>query len=151
MKDTVTLNDWSSLEVFGIRSLSRERCAYSLRVVCDLNEDGRRLVSQLLDVEEGAFAPQWNSTVGGKPAVASVMLPVGIFNDLATFASFEAGALAVIDGFGQLIAIFDQDRMRQYEDAAKGSLEVTIRRNPATGSLAPRVGSFNVHMATGRA
>lgn len=151
MKDTVSLSDWNSLEVFGIRSLSRERCAYSLRVVCDLNEDGRRLVSQLLDVDEGAFASQWNSMVDGKPAVASVMLPIGMFDDLAMFASFEAGALAIIKGFGQLMAVFDQERMRQYEEAAKGSLDVTIRRNPATGSHAPRVGSFNVHMATGRA
>lgn len=149
--DTISLNDWNSLEVFGIRSLTRERCAYSMRVACDLNEDGRRVVSQLLDIDEGAFARQWNSTVNGKPAVASVMLPVSLFDDLATFASFESGALAVIKGFGQLMAIYGHERMRQYEEAAKGALDVIIRRSPAIGSRAPRVGSFNVHMATGRA
>jgi hypothetical protein len=153
MKGSIQLYNWASLEQFGIQFLTGERCVYSLRLLCDLNEAGRKVIAEYLDVAETSFRPAMNETVGGQPAVASVMLPRACFTELATFASYQAGALAVIVGNGSLLAVFDSARLKQYDDLAAtlADSNVHVHRNPNLTSDAPRVGSFNVHLATGHA
>jgi hypothetical protein len=40
-----TINNWRDLEQFGIRSLTAESCNYSMRMLCDLTEQGKQIVA----------------------------------------------------------------------------------------------------------
>ncbi|KWU17955.1 hypothetical protein [Burkholderia cenocepacia] len=152
MKGSIQLYSWGDLKHFGVRYLTGERCVYSQRLLCDLNEDGRKLLASYLDVAETAFRPARNpgQSINDKPAVASTMIPRVCFTELATFASYEAGALAVIVGNGSVLAVFDAARLQQYQDASIPLTDnnVHVHLNPALSSTAPRVGSFNCHMAS---
>lgn len=78
-----TITSFRDFEAYGINSLTGEACRYGQRILCDVNEDGKKLLEEFLCVS--LTARNWNSTVNKKPAVASVMLPYGILQDLATF------------------------------------------------------------------
>lgn len=152
-RDTIVLRQWSDLEQFGIHCLTGEACAFSMRLLCDVNEDGLALLADFWGVPELEAAPPMNHTVNKKPAIGSVMLARSCFHDLAHFAFFADGALAYYDAnanertYGQeLIGIYSEDRLKQYVDN-----NMNLRRNHALASRQPRVGSRNVHQATGRA
>lgn len=81
MNGTVTMNR-DRLMDYGINLLTGEACSYSLRILCDLSEEGKQVITQWLGLKEDAFLENWNSYVGEKPAVASIMIPRGCFQDL---------------------------------------------------------------------
>lgn len=148
-----SVNNLAGLAQFGINALTGEACAFSLRVLCDVNEDGENLLKDYFGTPGMQLADPWNSTVNGAPSVGSVMLPRSIAMDLATFALFRAGALAVVTtAGGHTTGIFDKERFADYEklSAADPVRGFSILRNPQLGSHAPMQGSRNVHAATGR-
>mgnify|MGYP000925854621 CR=1 FL=1 len=83
-------NGWKDLEKYGIKSLTGEACAYSMRLLCDLNEDGAKVLASFfgatLSFTEGS---NWNSMVNDKPARYSVLLPRGILDELRQFIIFS--------------------------------------------------------------
>ena len=89
-----TISDWNDLKEYGIQFLTGERCGYSMRILCDLNEDGKKLIESFfcMKVDEN----NWNNTVNGKPAVASVMIPYDLFKQLATYCLFHVGNYAMV-------------------------------------------------------
>jgi len=78
-----TICSFRDLESYGINPLTGEACRYGQRILCDVNEDGKRLLEEFLSVE--LTSRNWNSKVNGKDAIASIMLPYGILQDLAAF------------------------------------------------------------------
>lgn len=86
---TRRLEGWRDLEQFGIRILTGEACAYGMRVLCDLTEEGLRHVENFFSV----LCPNenWNSS-----AVKSVLLPRSLFIDLAAFVLLETGSEVVV-------------------------------------------------------
>lgn len=147
------VHTWNDLEQFGINCLTGEACAYSQRLLCDVNDDGAKLMADYLGIDFRGFADNWNSQVNGKPAVGSVMLHRDSLQQVAVFAMFRAGALAVYTAGGDLTPICDSERMQQYVsymNSASTIESVRLFRNPTTSSIAPREGSRNVHAATGR-
>ena len=74
----------------GIEYLTAESCAFSMRVLCDLNEDGVALIKDFFGAEP--VQPNWNSRVADKPAVRSIMLTPFAFTDLWIHGMLRKGA-----------------------------------------------------------
>lgn len=131
----------------GINPLTGEACAYSQRVLCDVSEAGRELLQDFFGVQTFATHPNMNSLVGEAPAIGSVMLARNLWRDLAAYYAFSSGALAYVTApDGAMMLLYEEALADRY--AAHPEFELT--RNPTIGATAPRVGSRNVHIATGR-
>lgn len=149
--DSIQIHDWHDMNQFGINVLTGESCAFGMRLLCDLNEDGVVLINDYFGIN-GAFNANWNSEVDGKLAIASVMLPRELLMPLARFALFRRGALAIAQSPantllpGAIVGIFSAERLAEYD--AHGGTNFSIQRNPrGTG---PGIGSRNTHAMSGR-
>lgn len=154
MNNTLTpVRGWGDLKQFGIGYLTGESCAYSMRMLCDVNEDGQALLADFFGMSGIQLDKNWNSTVGDKPAIGSILLVHDLVLKIAQFAFYRAGALAVVVGLGEMTPVFEQELLDRYTELAERyqSSERSIRRNPAVRSNAPMVGSRNVHAFSGRA
>ena len=89
MDGTKVISNWQDLEQYGIMALTGEACTLSMRLLCDLTQEGANVVTRFLGggltFNEG-FA--WNSR-----GVTSVMLPTNIYPELGAF------CLHVVDGY----------------------------------------------------
>lgn len=158
-KHFTPVSNFRDLAQFGITGLTGEACAYSMRTLCDVNEEGKELLAQFFGISELVLNKNWNQTVNDKPAVGSIMLTHDIVPKLAQFAFFREGALAVVVVSGSLYVnsvngIFDADRINEYRafiDAHPNERTHSLLTNHALSSGAPTSGSRNVHQATGRA
>lgn len=142
---------FGDLRQFGIANLTGEACAYSMRQLCDVNEDGKALLEAYFGIGL-QLGDRYNSEVFGKPSVGSLMLNSFSAQDIAQFAFFRAGALAVVvTNDRDMHGVFDEERLKAYEDyVEKYPKSTSLRRNFALNSTAPRVGDRMVHTATGR-
>jgi hypothetical protein len=149
--DTIHVSSWQDMTQFGINCLTGEACAYAMRLLCDLNEDGAGLMMDYLGVP--MLGKNWNSMVDGKPAVASVMLHRSSVLQIAEFALMRRSPKAIVYKGGEAImGVFTQHMFEQYmklvEDWPNTTGKWTIRT--IGRSSQPHVGSRNVHAATGR-
>lgn len=96
------IRSWADLRQFGINALTGEACAYNLRLLCDVSEQGATHVAAFLGLPVGTkFNENWNTMVGDQPAIGSVMLPRSIMIDLAAFiARREIDPDAIVYGVG---------------------------------------------------
>ena len=149
--ESIQVSSWMDLQQFGIQYLTGEACTYSLRILCDLSEEGCLLVCDYLGLPpDTKFAANWNSMVGSAPAVASVMLARDSVRQIAHFAFFRMGALAMLTKHGTYVGIFDADLLERYVKliAENPDMGYDLYRNTRTGN--PAEGSRNVHAMTGR-
>lgn len=72
------------LEEFGIVVLTGEACSLTYRVLCDLTDQGKRVIEKCLSVE--IRSEPWNSGSKNHPHVASIMLTSDMVVPLAVFA-----------------------------------------------------------------
>jgi len=79
------------LEQFGVIPLTGEGCGLAMRILCDLTEEGVKLIREFMRVEPTAHP--WNSK-----GVKSIMLPRCIFRDLWIFAHVRADTANVFLG-----------------------------------------------------
>jgi hypothetical protein len=83
---------WQDLAEYGIEVLTGEACLIGARYLCDLDEQGARIVRALLGLPHDArLAESWNTSGRIGPHVASIKLPTDLFNQLAVFCLFDAG------------------------------------------------------------
>ena len=89
------------LRELGIELLTGEACAYSMRLLCDLNEDGMMLINKAFgtffmvspaqpekkryEVYVNGMMRKHNSQVNGKSSVASIMLSHVMIDELVKF------------------------------------------------------------------
>lgn len=143
------ITSWDELKAAaGIAALTGEACAYSQRLLCDVNADGLALLEDFFGAPGLTLAPPWNSSVNDKPSVGSIMLARALLVPLAEFLLASQGALALLFAHGKLVGgIFDTELLASY--AQSGSETFDLRRlhrpNPASS-----VGSRNIHQATSR-
>lgn len=143
---TIVYN-WRDLEQFGIRTLTGEACAYSMRLLCDLNDEGVSLLMDYFGLGGNPFFPSpWNSTVNGKPAIASVMLDKTLLQSIALFICWREGYAGAVVTPNHAIVGCDAETLAKYENAGIEGLRVY--RNPKANG--PHSGSRNIHAATGR-
>lgn len=146
-----TLNRISDLEQYGLEYLTGEACALSQRLLFDMNEDGVALVAEYFGIPTyplPAFAPNWISTVNGKPAVASILLPrtPEFYRDLFKFLLFREGYEVVVAYDGAAIGATEAEAEDSGYCLAPG---VSVHHNPRIPGQ-PSIGTRNVHAMSGR-
>jgi hypothetical protein len=151
-KTSIAISGLAGLEYFGIKPLTGEACAYSQRVLCDVNEAGRALLAEYFGIPDLVLARPMNSTVESAPSVGSLMLTRDSWVGLAKFAVFYHGGLAYTEtGVQGITGIFCEKLLARYEEFASSFSEgVQLTRNHARTTSVPHVGSRNMHQMTGR-
>jgi hypothetical protein len=149
------IRSWFDLERYGICFLTGEACAYGLRLLFDLNLDGVRLISNFLGIRynddgSNAFAANWNSKVNGQPAIRSVLLPSGIFQELTIFCLFHAEKVygICIQRDGSIIGLARKE-FDQYKEIFKEDTGMKFRYNIASHHQEV-VDGRNIHQMSGR-
>lgn len=152
------INSWSDLQQYGINCLTGEACAYSIRLLCDLNDDGVQTIRDFFGMQivlnpAVQFAANWNSSVVGKPAIASIMLPRSIFPDLVRFLLFNLHKCDYVvekAGGNGYVGYTDADLAEYGKTADEAALmyQGAMWRNPKNPSASQ--GSRNVHQMSGR-
>lgn len=99
------LSNWRDLEDFGIDMLTGEACGLSMRLLCDVTERGKVLIERFfggtITVKPGS---NWNGGNKADPHVGSILLPSGVFSDLAAF------CLIIDAGAGENVATCEDGR-----------------------------------------
>ena len=94
---TKSVSSWEDMERYGVFALTGEACTLSMRLLCDVDSNGRQLLTKFLGgnvtLDPGS---NWNSSKG---ACSSIMLPHGILCELGAF------ALHVVDGFKVVVRL----------------------------------------------
>ncbi len=148
-------NSWSDFKEYGINFLTGEACGYSMRLLCDLSRPGEELIATFLGLPSATtFNPNWNSMVGDAPAVASIMLPHGLFKDLARFIAYHvlnhAHVLEQPDGS---VHSYPEGYMESRGLTLEKAQELLVGKwytNPALGRTGEVVGGRCVHAMSGR-
>lgn len=127
----------------GINLLTGEACGLGMRVLCDITEAGRRLLTEILGVVEITPAGQWNGREG---TVGSVMIPRDLFRTILVFGLLKNPKVRYVyvcsDG---LYAPEDEDEEERIKDMDWLKVETCVRkRGTAPG------GMRNRHEFTGR-
>lgn len=141
------LRNFSDLREFGINPLTGEACPWSQRLLCDLNERGRRIVLDMLGCDIGPLPHNWN---GG--AEFSMMLPMAVLDiDVPLWCLISIGYTEFVvskDGLCGRDAGDTDEEWEQYFDTLQ-MLSREPRKIWPTGG--PRRGSRMVHAISGRA
>ena len=85
--------NWDALHEYGVIALTGEACSLMYRILCDLTENGKRVVQRCLGVE--IQSESWNHGSDADPHVASIMLTQEMLVPLAVFALLESGCREV--------------------------------------------------------
>jgi len=142
-KYPVTIRNWSGLQSFGINALTGESCAIGLRLLCDLNIDGVRLMQAYLGNNiESQAGSNWNSQVNGKDAIASIMIGKYSLEDLAIFALSFYGYQSIFTTNGVISGFIDCDDNREHREYYR---QASDRHYKGTGK-----DSRNTHQFSGR-
>jgi len=108
-----TVSHWDGLREFGIDLLTGEACSLMYRLLCDLTQNGKRIVERCLSVQ--IQSENWNGGSQADPHVASIMLTHEMFVPLAVFALLESGCREVWIKEGAVIGIEPSDTADQVE------------------------------------
>jgi hypothetical protein len=146
---SVHIVGWGDLKQFGINSLTGEACGYSMRLLCDLSEEGADLIRRFFGMPyNSSLCEPWNSKVDAAPTTASIMLPRGIFDDLCQYILFSQDMEVAIkspDGTWSGYADFSP-AVESMVTTVASDKSWSVRRNPRVGTPGDR----NQHAFTGR-
>jgi hypothetical protein len=143
-----TINNWQQLSEFGIVILTGEACGLSYRFLCDLTEQGKKIVEKCLGQKFTGCVEQWNSGPKTNPHVTSIMLPPEMFGPLAVFCLLESGCIEAwnIRGEGVIGIEVTDNRDQCVEFITKWHGTEKVRRFAYQGTAGHR----NVHQMSGR-
>ena len=152
-----TLHNVNDLTDYGLKPLTGEADAYSRRTLCDLSDEGVILLTAYFGLTHTteacrAFPENWNSTVGDKPAVASVMLARGTMDDLMVFALLHVERCDYVmqTPGGQFSGFNEGDQYGENYLRCALPEGYHLHHNEAKRSHAPQVEGRNVHAMSGR-
>jgi len=135
-----TIARWDHLRPFGINMLTGEACSLMYRVLCDITEDGKRVIEKCLSCE--LRPPEnWNSG-----AVGSIMLTREMLVPVAVFALLEAGCREVYIVDGTVVGMEPDDTAESVARFRRHYGDRIGRRFAYTGPHQDR----NQHQMTGR-
>jgi hypothetical protein len=149
------IHNMHDLEKYGLNYLTGEACAYGMRVLFDLNDDGKALLTKFWSCAYIDIYPRMNNKVNGQPATGSVMLTHQMLAPLCEFIMFDIEQVDFIAiGNGDYHGYMNTDQNRYGEDDVATVMEnagYKIHRNwKRMNSSQPSVGDRNVHAMTGR-
>lgn len=140
---------WNELRPFGIDPLTGEACGLSYRILCDVTQQGKRVIQKALGVVNLELTENWNRGDPNDPPVGSIMLAPELLIPLAIFALLEHGCCEVwrtkSDG---LIGIESTDAPERIEAVRRLYMDGDnlMRRYAYTGTAGDR----NRHQMSGR-
>lgn len=167
-----TINCLRDLDPFGIHPLTGEADNLSFRELCDVTEQGQRIVAETYGLRAQPCRGNWNH--GDPPHVGSVMLPHGAWRDLGIVALLTEGHChTVLLSFTGLWGLQAEEEYRRAEwDWADTSQEPVLHKaaqiyrdgewmdwpEDAYGKVGrvfsfgdhPRQGTRNLHAMSGR-
>jgi hypothetical protein len=108
-----TVANWDALSAYGIIALTGEACSLMYRILCDLTENGKRIVERCLSVQ--IQSENWNHGSDTEPHKASIMLTHEMLLPLAVFALLESGCCEVWITDGAAIGIEPGDTVDEVE------------------------------------
>ena len=142
-----TISCFNDLLPFGIDPLTGEACGLSYRILCDVTENGRTILSKALGIPNLTLPEPWNRGTTTEPHVGSVMLAFEMLVPLAVFALLESGCKEVwLVRDGGVIGI-EPDDLPEFIDANRQLVGDRMARTLAYRGTA---GDRNVHMMSGR-
>jgi hypothetical protein len=141
-----TISGWDGLREYGINALTGEACAYGMRILCDVNEDGKQILESFFSMS--VTSRNWNSTVNGKPAVGSVMLHRVMFEPLATFILLHVKKCYAVASGTWLFGITGMDR--EHYEKYKNQDGMRFFLNWSSGDSSVSRDGRNVHQISGR-
>lgn len=103
------------LTQFGINALTGESCGFGLRMLCDVTEQGKSLLTDYFGCANLDLSPAWNSHTNGEPVVGSIMLSHQLLRPLAEFVFFTKGALAIMSNSQEVMGLFTAEEVALYE------------------------------------
>ena len=106
-----TIRNWDDLRHYGINFLTGEACAVGKRLLCDVSDQGRKLLCSIFGLPPNTtFAENWNSQVNGDPAVGSIFLPHHLFAFISAMVLLQTGCkCAVVLATGEVYGIEPDD------------------------------------------
>ena len=135
-----TVSSWDHLRPFGIVALTGEACSLMYRILCDITEDGKRVIEKCLSCE--LRPPEnWNSG-----AIGSIMLSPEMLVPIAVFALLEAGCREVYIVEGSVVGIESDDLGETLDHFRRYHGDRIKRRFAYTGPFQDR----NQHQMSGR-
>lgn len=160
-----TISGWRDLEEYGIEVLTGESCAYSMRLLCDLDQNGEQLIKEFFGIPQNTYhrcpecgeadtyrtqlGQNWNHTgCTPLPHIASVMLSRNIFTDLAVYLLLREGYGVVIlrqnKATGYTREVWEDEFRDIFEKAGYTGYRVY------TQPTGPARNGRHVHMMSGR-
>lgn len=94
-----TIQEFRQLERFGFNILTGEACNLGLRILCDVNEDGKLLFCRTLGIPvTSELSEPWNprSLIQDKIPVGSVFVPRDLYGTLAVFCLYSLTDVSVV-------------------------------------------------------
>lgn len=149
-----SIRNWDGLREYGVDCLTGEACAYGYRLLCDLTDDGVKLIRDVMDMADiPRLRSNWNSN-----GVASIMLPSEMLTPIAVFALFKANCKSVAIMYsGEVYGFEEKDSDESVADFIKwqqGRFCDECKRYGAGGGIMRQVYnpgySRNVHQMSGR-
>jgi hypothetical protein len=155
---TKTIHTWLDFKGYGIGFLTGESCAYGIRLLFDLNKDGVQIIRNFFGLEfdidnpTNGFTKNWNSTVNGIPAIASILLPLGIFQELAIFCLFNVNyCYGVFIESDNIIIGCNEDYFERYQNIFGNDKKYKFMRNPNYVHNSDKTkDDKNIHQMSGR-
>ena len=143
-----TVFSWDDLRQFGIDALTGEACGFGMRLLCDVTKQGKELLERFLGgTVQIKPDSNWNGGSKDDPHVGSVLLPRGIFTDLAAFCLLQTGQRTVYaTKDGEAREAYDEiSPEKRQEEQEIYRVQRVYRR-----SSAPGTGDRNEHAMSGR-
>lgn len=142
-----TITSWRDLEAFGIIPLTLESCALSWRLLCDLNEQGARVVRKCFGLlPDSELGEAWNRGSREAPHTASIMVTQEMLIPLAVFSLLESGTCREVHLMGSVVIGIEAG---DPPDAAETMRKIYRVEYSRRFSYGPH-GGRNQHMMSGR-
>jgi len=142
-----TITCFNDLLPFGIDPLTGEACGLSYRILCDVTENGRKILAKAFGLPTFTLAEAWNRGGATDPHIGSIMLAFEMLTPLAVFALLESGCTEVwLVREGGIIGIEPGDDPEFIEANRLLVGDRLARRLGYRGTAGDR----NVHMMSGR-
>jgi hypothetical protein len=136
------VTEWKDLEHFGIIMLTGESCGLGMRLLCDLNTRGVLIINEFLGGNV-TFKKDSNWNNG---AVASILLPRSILQDLAAFCLLKENKIVVVCPGGDVVGMDEKEF--EWRNQVTGWRESLLHVYQKHGTASD--GMRNQHRFTGR-
>jgi hypothetical protein len=142
-----TITCFADLAAYGIEPLTGEACGLGYRILCDVTEKGRNVLSKAFGIPTLVLAENWNRGSPQDPHVGCVMLAHEMLTSLAIFALLESGCKEVwLVRDGGVIGI----ELEDLPDMIDANRRLIGERLVRTLAYRGTAGDRNVHMMSGR-